>query len=704
MKYLELLEQLVNEINMSPSSLRQLSAGIDARAGMEFEMYFPGIGSIDDDYDDFESTPDYDYDESINDFDDIARFFHDGDHNSSRAVQRLINSLESDFHDSDWLSEKKQEAWADAAHESIKDLVNRDYADDLRDQASDEISKQTPEFGVNGDEFQEAILDRYQELFDNKVDDILANMGPEYDEAYDEWEQEVWPDYINEEDLQRRWLEDEGYHSMSDISNSYDIEWPHWTEYEGGNSAEGNLDSLADSFGSAVGKHVNYSTSYHGARRNPTDYALEPDGSLDEKDDEDDAGVEFVSPPMPVSELLQDLHAVKKWADRNGCYTNESTGLHINVSVPGFSMEKLDYVKLAILLGDEYVLEAFGRSGNTYCKSALGIVKNHIKTRPQDAAALLNQMKEHLSTTAAKALHSGVTSKYTSINTKTGYIEFRSPGGDWLDSNFDKIENTLLRFVVALDAALDETKYKQEYAKKLYKLLAPGTNEPGILELFANYSAGELDKAALIRQIRQKQIERNVSKNPAAGQKYWWNVQWDANRRIEVVATNKQEARAEAAKEWNVPVENLAVARVNVLRPYEEPKAQSQYQGDWGIWITSANRFANHPFDYNIGSTPILYRFPSKTAAEQWIEQRRAENPNMRTDIEVREIDTAPATDGENYEIFSTSSGRTLPIQAANDDEALARLQTIRASHPGDWNVRRVGEPDPTTTARISNI
>jgi hypothetical protein len=45
---------------------------------------------------------------------------------------------------------------------------------------------------------------------------------------------------------------------------------------------------------------------------------------------------------------------------------------------------------------------------------------------------------------ATKAIHSGQTDKMvTSINTKEGYIEFRSPGGDWLDENFDKIENTL---------------------------------------------------------------------------------------------------------------------------------------------------------------------------------------------------------------------------------------------------------------------
>jgi hypothetical protein len=36
-----------------------------------------------------------------------------------------------------------------------------------------------------------------------------------------------------------------------------------------------------------------------------------------------------------------------------------------------------------------------------------------------------------------------------------------------------------------------------------------------------------------------------------------------------------------------------------------------------------------------------LYRFPSQEAAESWLEQQRAARPNLRTDIEVREIEPA---------------------------------------------------------------
>ena len=150
---------------------------------------------------------------------------------------------------------------------------------------------------------------------------------------------------------------------MSDVSASFEISWPYWTSND---EMQGKVDieSVADDFGNFVGKRVNWSSSYHRGRREPNAYVVEPDGSLD-PDSSEDMGLEFVSPPMPIDEMIDQLNEVQKWAKGYGCYTNDSTGLHINISVPGFSRDKLDFVKLALLLGDKYVLEQFGRSSNT---------------------------------------------------------------------------------------------------------------------------------------------------------------------------------------------------------------------------------------------------------------------------------------------------------------------------------------------------
>jgi hypothetical protein len=73
--------------------------------------------------------------------------------------------------------------------------------------------------------------------------------------------------------------------------------------------------------------------------------------------------------------------------------------------------------------------------------------------------------------------------------------------------------------------------------------------------------------------------------------------------------------------------------------------------GNWGLWLTSVRQFAREPGEYPAGQEVPLRRFPSRNAAEQYLAQRREANPNMRTDIEVREIEPSVQNTG------STTSG-----------------------------------------------
>jgi hypothetical protein len=356
---------------------------------------------------------------------------------------------------------------------------------------------------------------------------------------------------------------------MQDVESNYNITWPHW--FYPDNGGDLSVDDVGDEFSRMIGKPVNTSERYHGARREAGHYVVEPDGSL-EPDDYGSAGLEFVSPPMPIDEMISDFNKVVAWAKKTGCYTNDSTGLHINVSVPDFSREKLDYVKLALLLGDEYILKEFDREGNTFCKSALKQVKDNIRENPDNAKKLLDGMKEGLSDIASKLVHSGATHKYTSINTKDGYIEFRSPGGDWLDTDIPKIENTLLRFVVALDAAVDPQKYRKEYLTKLYKLLAPSKDSTDTIQYFAKYAAGELPKAALRSFVQQAQLERKVKADREVGKKYWWRVTRPGfGASAEVVATSKAEAIEKGKKEYP-DWKNSTDMEAKPVRKFEEPK------------------------------------------------------------------------------------------------------------------------------------
>jgi hypothetical protein len=525
-------EQVLAEINMSPSSLKQLASQINARAGMEFEMIVPNAENNEGG----DMEPDYDSDERARSFSDIEDFFLDGDYNGRREVQRLIEQLREAYWE--WESERIDVDWASDGEDYLRDWINNNewieedkIREHLESQGLDEeavdaamaAGNSAPRYSKLSDqqaarEADEA-YDHYMEAkaaadeeFDELVTSEWEGQGNMYDSALDEYREENQGN-ADEGDF----LDDRGLRYMSDVSNEYDITWPYWTTPYGG---EVSAEQVASDFADAIGRSVKASGAYHSGSvarpdANNSHYVVEPDGSLD-PDDSGDGGLEFVSPALPISELLSDLDKVAKWAGNYGCYTNNSTGLHINVSVEGWSgdMDKLDYVKLALLLGDNYILDKFGRAGNTYCKSAMNEIKSRVTQRPEDAGALLQKMKTGLNGLASKMIHSGVTSKYTSINTKDGYIEFRSPGGDWLQAYVNdpgSITNTLLRFVVALDAAVDPEKYKQEYLKKLYAILQPKTHND-TLAYFAQYAAGQMPKQALKSFVRQAQLERKSKK------------------------------------------------------------------------------------------------------------------------------------------------------------------------------------------------
>ena len=472
------------EITMSPSSLKKLSAQTGALAGMEFEMIVPGIGD-----DDGDQEPDYDFDQRCRSIQDARDFFYDGDYNGRQDIERMSDRMQNDY--AEWLYER----------------IDRDFVNESEYLISEWVANNVDESEWNPDELEG---EARQEALDEFIANVDADPSSDYyQQVLDEYREENQDSY-DESD----WLDAEDLDLMSGVENVYNITWPHWRST---GSGEVSVEDTADSFQAAVGRDVKASNSYHSGRvERPSTrslhYIVEPDASLD-PDDSDDQGLEFVSPPLPIEELLSDLNKVKAWADRTGCYTNDSTGLHINVSVPGWTQgtDQLDYVKLALLLGDEFVLDSFGRASNTYTKSAMGKIVDIVRQRPDRAQLLMNRMKKGLDQLATRLVHSRQTEKYTSINIKNGYIEFRSPGGDWLNDKFPEIENTLRRFTVALSAAVDPDAYRQEYLKKLYKLLdVSGEKDP--LSYFAKYAAGELPKAALKSFVRQAQLERGAKR------------------------------------------------------------------------------------------------------------------------------------------------------------------------------------------------
>ena len=489
-----ILEEIINEVNMSPSALRAAVEKIpNAKAGLEFELIVTNLDEEEDDdydpYEDFDSEPDYDQDEHIStrSWDslagDVMQFFR-GDHNSRRDVQRAIDLMREAWHE--YLDGAM---WDSYVSDNIQDFIDKRYGRDYANQA-----------------------ELFSEL--NAIDPYESFKA----EYYDTWLKNIEDD-DNIDDYLENFLEDTyGDGTMSDLAHdgNLGLSWPHWTEpdYDGGrNRATVNVGD----FRRAVGMKTIKSGGYHSITKPDDAYVIEPDSSLSPTRGKGGEGLEFVSPPLDIPTMIDQINKVKAWAKDGNAYTNDKTGLHMNISIPGYKLDKLDFVKLALFLGDKYILEKFGRLGNSYAKSAFDQIASFIKQNPGKANKAVDAMRQNLNTVASKLIHNGYTDKFTSINTKDNRVEFRSPGGNWIDMDTDEVVNTLLRVVYAMNIALHPEMERKEYQKKFAKLLtADKKDETDTIKYFTQFATGNLPRTALVSFIKNAQSKRDFAKKAKA--------------------------------------------------------------------------------------------------------------------------------------------------------------------------------------------
>ena len=510
MRYKEIMT--LYEVNMSPGNLTRVSNEVEALVGIEFEMAVPTGG------DDDGPEPDYDTDEESGNISNVIRFFNEGDSFGHTASQRLRRQLENEYEN--WSDE-----WYDSRWDNEKADFIRTWMEDNYWRATDEVRMEDAAVALGYDyenlspEEATEVEDYARQEFDDEVSRIIDKPNDiHHGEARGAW-QFGWSSPPDPEE----WMNDT-YPMMSDIADEFGIDWPHLTNPHNENFWR----STADDFRRVTGIPVNVTGRYHGRRNNDV-YNMEADSSIDGPDGADASGedgdsgwrgVEWVSPPKPLSEILKDLRQIKKWSTEYGCETNESTGLHINVSIPSAmrgSLDKLDFVKLVLFLGDDYILQQFGRQGNHFCASQFQKLQNKIENGydSKKQSELMIQMRKDLNGEASRMLATATTPKYSSINVHSAgnYIEFRSPGGDWLNTPIEQLENTIRRFVVALEIAVTEGKFKKEYGKKLYKLLKPSMANQDDLNNFVQFSSGEITKSELIDNIKSRRRERNNERN-----------------------------------------------------------------------------------------------------------------------------------------------------------------------------------------------
>ena len=714
-------ESQLNEVSMRPSTLKQFAASEEAKgiqAGFEAELIFRDTLN---DGDGGDMEADYDADERVTSIQGIIDFFNNGEYGglSQRQESRLQDSLDQAYFE--WQDEQMYDAFRDEADDLVRDvwLEERPMAERIHDALVDGIGVTDREADeivnlhdlrgkgeIKGSEMSEEQLDMVSQYSEAKsiAEDVLSedvqtsidNQDGYYDQALDEFRDGF---YVDDDsgffsDLGLRW--------MSDVANEYNLDWPYLTGGDNGGSRD--WENIADSLNQVIDMPVKVSSGYHSATRKPGLWIVEPDSSLD-PDDREDYGLEIVSPPMPLEQALEKLKQVVDWAnsDEGNAYTNESTGLHMGVSVP-FKGGDVDYLKLILFLGDEYVLQQYGREANTYTKAAMREIQQRARTE-KNATGVLELLKNNLIELAQRELAKNTgEGKYTSAHKQGKYIEFRSAGGDWLantDLNeavgapqgLDKLQNTMMRYAYAMYLASRPDLERREYAKKLYKLVAPEGND-STMALFSQYAAGELDKDQLKKRWAEKTLSREDPAAVAKGE--WVVIDKSTNKPVQGQSYNgytKDEVRARAKQKLSPASSDTDFDLAYSVEP--------QNTGRWEVYrddqgkdeqleiIDAANRGEAIDRAYDTYTNVIPYKV-RPYYGDQPATPEKALSPRAKLAKRI----VKPKQVDYNYEIVEKSTGQTVEkLYGKNRDDAyetFVNWARDQEREPFDFELRQI--------------
>lgn len=478
--------EVLDEVRMSPAVYEKFlksPAGQGMMAGFEAEMIFPDV------VDDFllyrAPEPDYDVDEHPGSVREIISFFRYDGNLSPREQDNLREELVNDFNE--WVEEQATASFEENQDELVYDFIEKDqWHEDydveqvlLRRHSQEETQRIMSRSTESDRETYDEAFDQAKTEFKELVDDEIKNKGSMYKAALAEFIEK----FKENQDIDD-WIYDT-YRNMQDVASAYNLEWPYYAEPESNaeESWEAAATKLAEDFESVFPAETASVTS---TKNDYTEWHFKQDASIRPMDDTALA-LEIVSPVKPLAEIIDYwLLEFFAWTNTHDAETNSSCGFHMGVSLPSQRVDKVDTIKLALFLGDKYILEQFGREANTYCESfakKISTIFSRVSANPnsQDVnnlAKLFEDLRSGLLGSINQIIHNSEIGgagfgKYFSISPRGNYIEFRSAGGSDYEKDVPKLADTLMRYAYSMYLASEPTLEKEEYMKKLYKIIKP---------------------------------------------------------------------------------------------------------------------------------------------------------------------------------------------------------------------------------------
>jgi hypothetical protein len=457
----------VFEINFNSKELAQGALNAKIACGFEAETVWPNLGEGVD-------SEDTDWLDDLY-WNRVSDLIYDQE--GSRALERVEEAYR------DWLQE---EIIPDIEGDVVLELVNDRKEDEayIDDFVSDKIDM---------DEVEEYKAEKLERL---EIDDMQDEL-----EEYSDWDMDAWArEYVEMEkdDEFVEWLEEQ----IRDNGEAWDDAWERaqneydmddWVRREHGGSwysllgdydiylyneeaGSGGVDEVASMLEDWASNNSRSNDvrpgGYHsGQGVDNTYWRVEEDSSIEG----DGAKAEIISPVYDSpAEMLKEMKSLFEYMDNNDAETNDSTGLHVTMSFPTEDMDDANKLKMAVLLGDKYVLKQFGRERNSYTKSQQETLQKYVKN-------LQTNIKDQKSLDALEEILLGGISdgKFSSINFKdarneagNNLIEFRVAGGEDYHLMSNKVMKAVIRYAAVMQAGHDPEAYRKDYIKALFKMIA----------------------------------------------------------------------------------------------------------------------------------------------------------------------------------------------------------------------------------------
>tara|TARA_B100000963_G_scaffold207468_2_gene180744 strand:+ start:4430 stop:11707 length:7278 start_codon:yes stop_codon:yes gene_type:complete len=452
-KLLKEADPLLFEINFNQRSVAQEALQADIRCGFEAETFWfraEGGGRVDDIDNMSVGDVEYEYgdlpDQAYSDYNDWVM---------EKGIDEYLPDIIAN-----WVEENRDEDWA------IQDFMSSDTAptDEAVEEYRDEFKEQDPTEYENREEDGWDIDNWTRDLINTEYEseyvDFLYDVGQEEDQLRDDAVAEAESDYSMDE-----WISNDWY-SMSSFLDDYGYDYP---------TEGGGVDDVADIFNQWIKNDSMFKgypeTGEYGETGTTDGWAVETDSSIDP---DEGAGAELISPVYDTpADMLKDMKSLFDWNDQEEEFgTNNSTGLHVTMSWQGEGRDEPNKLKMALLVGDQYLLGEFDRLKNSYTKSQYNILLKSAEGMKRGDDASFKRFENELEKSISK-------DKFSSINFKdqkdrrsgNELIEFRIGGGANYNEKMDLITKSVIRYATVMKAGYDDEAFKKDYVAAVSRLM-----------------------------------------------------------------------------------------------------------------------------------------------------------------------------------------------------------------------------------------